>query len=284
MSTDLLPLHHPCSRQERKCTESITVINSYLDKMQQMAPKLSQTLQIGLVASLCALVGGWTYQKVIEKQCYLELATLLIANILFWLLVQMVFTYLERKYPQCLKQAWYKLPVTVVFLTLNFILGYSFLWFILGIVFHCDALQITAEHTILSSGLFIHFCAFFLIPGNGNNADELTGDVVNDTGKMIFVRHQSEMIAIKLSEIVYIQTDRNTLILHTMQGRYVLYQSLRRFLMQQNHPDLIRVHRSYAVNINFVQRYKIEQSGDGSVIMRNGIEIKLSRHYRKLNF
>jgi len=83
-------------------------------------------------------------------------------------------------------------------------------------------------------------------------------------------------------QIDYIEASNNCIILYTEKGQFVKYTSLTSFFNQELPKEFQRVHRSYVVNskkIDYVQKNK---NGDGTITLKNGNKVKLSRSF-KLN-
>lgn len=82
-------------------------------------------------------------------------------------------------------------------------------------------------------------------------------------------------IRLPLSEVLFIRADGVYLNLETCQKRYVLRNSLGKFLQEFDLPELKRVHRSYAVNLNQITEY------DTQNIWIQSNKIPISRTYKK---
>lgn len=80
---------------------------------------------------------------------------------------------------------------------------------------------------------------------------------------------------LSLQQILYLEADRSYVNIHLEKGIRVLRKPLKNFLEEASHTDIIRVHRSYAVN-----PHKIECISNGKVIIY-GHKIPLAASYRK---
>ncbi len=70
----------------------------------------------------------------------------------------------------------------------------------------------------------------------------------------ILIRHNGSLKKVQLSNILYIQSDRNYLDIYASnEKRYVIRQALKDFLGQPNMTSFQQVHKSYAVNLNYVE-------------------------------
>jgi two-component system, LytTR family, response regulator LytT len=89
----------------------------------------------------------------------------------------------------------------------------------------------------------------------------------------VLVRSGNKKIKISAVEILYVKSDNIYLELTTSKGFFLERSSLSNFIDSLKFEDLMRVHRSYAVNIRFVNALK-----PGSLIL-NKEQIPVSRKY-----
>lgn len=68
----------------------------------------------------------------------------------------------------------------------------------------------------------------------------------------IFVRHKERMVKIMLTDILYIEADRNYSRIFTGRKEYLLSITLKTIEEKLTTPFLLRTHRSYLVNIGQV--------------------------------
>ncbi len=79
-----------------------------------------------------------------------------------------------------------------------------------------------------------------------NDAQEEQPFILSDR---IFVRHKERMIKIMLTDILYMEADRNYSRIFTKQKEYLLCVTLKTIEEKLTMPVLLRIHRSYLVNI-----------------------------------
>lgn len=95
--------------------------------------------------------------------------------------------------------------------------------------------------------------------------------LVKDNGRMFFV---------KTSEIDWIEADRNYVRLHVGDQAHAIRDRISH-LEESLDPRLFaRIHRSTIVNLNRVREMQQWLSGDYMVMLDNGTQLRLSRHYR----
>ena len=90
-------------------------------------------------------------------------------------------------------------------------------------------------------------------------AEKATGPVVSFNGNdeshyilsdRIFVRCKEKMIKIMVSDIMYIEADRNYIRIFTSQKEYLLSVTLKTIEEKLSKNVFVRIHRSYIININ----------------------------------
>lgn len=104
----------------------------------------------------------------------------------------------------------------------------------------------------------------------------LNRETILQTQGFIFIKQEYSFIKIRLDDITFVETDNNYIIIHLAIRRYILRLSLSAFLEKVKFNNLIRTHRSYAVNIGQVDFFNEQGVGIGKK------EIPLSRQYRAL--
>jgi DNA-binding LytR/AlgR family response regulator len=66
----------------------------------------------------------------------------------------------------------------------------------------------------------------------------------------IFVKQNYKFIKFSLSELLFAETDNDYVVLHTNMQKFVVRLSLSNLVARIHYPRFIRIHRSYAVNLN----------------------------------
>ncbi len=96
----------------------------------------------------------------------------------------------------------------------------------------------------------------------------------------ILVKKLGREFIIKLSDIEWMESSGNYVNLHVKGRVYPSRNTLSGLIEKIADQGFCRVHRSYAVNLDSIQSIEPLPSGDGSVLLENGKELKLSRRYR----
>lgn len=89
-----------------------------------------------------------------------------------------------------------------------------------------------------------------------DTADKETVLQMND---YIFVKNNYVFVKIKLPDLLYIEADNNYVNVITQDKKLVLRLSLSQLLEKIDYQPLVRIHRSYAVNINAIQSFNDQE-------------------------
>lgn len=95
-------------------------------------------------------------------------------------------------------------------------------------------------------------------------------------GDRIFVRHHGNMEKILLDDILFIEADRNYCTIATIKGKFTLTSTLKTMGEKLPKSHLIRVHRSYIVNIS-----KLDVVADHHLEINRKV-IPLGKSYKEL--
>ena len=72
-------------------------------------------------------------------------------------------------------------------------------------------------------------------------------------GDRIFIKDKDRSVKLETSDILYIEADRNYCRITTVQKSYVLSVPLKSIEKKISSPNLVRIHRSYVVNISHIE-------------------------------
>ncbi|MEQ8414046.1 MAG: response regulator transcription factor [Imperialibacter sp.] len=92
--------------------------------------------------------------------------------------------------------------------------------------------------------------------------------------KSIMVRLADVNIRVESKDILYIKSDNNYIEIFTQTKKYVHRQSLEGFLDEIQDSNFVRIHRSYAINLQKVEAI------NGRYVVINDEKISLSRTYK----
>lgn len=95
------------------------------------------------------------------------------------------------------------------------------------------------------------------------------------------VRKLRKEFLIAASDIEWLQAQGNYVGLHVNGHDYLLRSTLADFLEQLDPARFVRVHRSYAVNLDRVAEIEPLDAGDARLKMKDGTQVPCSRRYRE---
>lgn len=99
--------------------------------------------------------------------------------------------------------------------------------------------------------------------------------------RRVLVRHRGVLHVIDSDDIQYIEAQDNYVVLHTNDGPRMLREPLGALLDRLQHPEILRSHRSHAVNLRHVKGFIPSASGDSWVLLANDQRAPCSRTYRE---
>lgn len=105
-------------------------------------------------------------------------------------------------------------------------------------------------------------------PPSENSVGE--GLIIKDA---LFVKDKYKYTKLNLADIHWIKADKNYLEIHTSEKREIIRATLSGFLGKLNSPNLFRVHKSYAVNLDFLT------SLEPTKVKIGAAEVPLSKNY-----
>ena len=99
-------------------------------------------------------------------------------------------------------------------------------------------------------------------------------------GDVVYVKTGHNQIKIKMHEILYLEALKNYTILVTEGKRHCVLSNLGEILQEEKFHSFIRIHRSYAVQKQFIQKI-----GSQEIELKNNIYIPVGRSFKdNLNF
>ena len=147
---------------------------------------------------------------------------------------------------------------------------------------------------MLSAFKKIHCYDYILKPYNKEYIQGITKLLLSDSGaqvaitevkeKFIIVPIKNIQVKIIINEIIFVEVFIRTSIIHTINGSFTMdYLSLKKLNSMIDHRNIIQSHRSYLVNINYIN--KIEKTNDKTsykIYFYNTKEIAyLGNNYKK---
>lgn len=100
-------------------------------------------------------------------------------------------------------------------------------------------------------------------------SEELTGEI-----SFLFVKHNSEYLKIEFQKICYLESYGNFLKIHQIVQTITITETLTDFLRRLPDTLFIRVHKSFAINVNFVDKII------GNILIIKNQEIPIGSSYK----
>jgi two-component system LytT family response regulator len=107
------------------------------------------------------------------------------------------------------------------------------------------------------------------------------GGVPGGYPSRLLVRHQGRMAFVKVTDIDWVEADRNYVRLHVGDAVHVVRERISALATQLDPRLFARIHRSTIVNLNRVREMQQWFSGDYLVQLDTGVELRMSRNYRE---
>ncbi len=98
------------------------------------------------------------------------------------------------------------------------------------------------------------------------------------------VKSRSAVLLLKAEEVDFVSAEGNYVALHRSMEEFLIREPLSQLEQRLDPAIFARIHRSTLVNVNGVHSFLPASHGDYVVVLKSGVRLDLSRHYReKLN-
>lgn len=94
-------------------------------------------------------------------------------------------------------------------------------------------------------------------------------------GDVVYVKTGHDQIKVKLHDILYLEALKNYTILVTEEKRHCVLSNLGEILQEEKFQSFIRIHRSFAVQKQFIQKI-----GSNEIELKNNSSIPIGRSYK----
>ena len=111
-----------------------------------------------------------------------------------------------------------------------------------------------------------------------NKIAEISENIIEETDGHFFVRTNHKMEKVELKDILYVESMREYVAIHTAERRFVTNQTMNKMEEELSAEKFMRVHRSFIVALSHIQ------SINGNVIYIGEKEIPVGASYRKRFF
>ncbi|MFH0894023.1 MAG: response regulator [Bacteroidota bacterium] len=99
----------------------------------------------------------------------------------------------------------------------------------------------------------------------------------------IIVKKGSAVHVIPVAKILYLEADGDYVLIHTAEGKFMKEKTMKYYESHLTPTHFIRIHRSYIVNIDQVEKVELFELDTHLVVLKNGSKIRASREgYKKM--
>ncbi|WP_324677111.1 response regulator [Hymenobacter sp. GOD-10R] len=112
--------------------------------------------------------------------------------------------------------------------------------------------------------------------------DMLSRETILQLGEYVFIKDNYQFVRIPLKDIILLEANNTYTTLVTPTRKYALRLTLSILLDRMNFPQLVRTHRSYAVNIQHIQSFNDNEMTLGEQVVPLGRQYKdaFLRHFQ----
>lgn len=141
---------------------------------------------------------------------------------------------------------------------------------------------IISEYRQTNTGIFYHAVGVPLY----NEREEIEGCITvistkNNQNKILFVKKEDYWIPLQYDEIVFIEAQNGITFIKTIQDKYMIRKALSHFEKILTAEQFIRCHRSFIININFIERIYPDFHSTFCLVMKDQqrSQIPISQRY-----
>ncbi len=233
---------------------------------------------------------GRLLQNTIGSLCFVELVIFAVSSFLFW-----NFTANSIKSWNLIWNAFQDFKMVgihaclaVITSLLNILIGQGLI-FVYGFFIY-EAYEsfnyqfLNASHTNhIAVNLLCYFSLVFYFIRTTKKEVDFSDEKMDVTNHdKIAVSRAGSKFLVALGDLIYVESSNNCIVLYTEKGKFVKYQSLKSFQEELPKGQFVRAHRSFLVNINYIECISKNKNGDGILRLNSGDELKFSRTYQHL--
>jgi DNA-binding LytR/AlgR family response regulator len=94
------------------------------------------------------------------------------------------------------------------------------------------------------------------------------------------IRQGGKIYLLKYSDVLYAEASGNHINVYAEGQKFVTRRSIADWLSEANQDYLLRVHRSYVVNIAFIKELVLSSDGLPTICLEGGQSIKIGKQYK----
>lgn len=109
-----------------------------------------------------------------------------------------------------------------------------------------------------------------------------TADEKEELLQRIAVKNRHKVHVIGVGEILYLEAEGDYVMIHTRDGNYLKEKTMKYFESHLDPEKFIRIHRSFIVNAEAIERIELYDKESYSVLLKNGASLRASTSGYKL--
>jgi two-component system LytT family response regulator len=117
---------------------------------------------------------------------------------------------------------------------------------------------------------------------SGQSAASLPASAATTWTDRLVVKQDQRTMVVMLSDVQYIESDGNYVVLHAGRDRYQLRETLSSIESRLDPNRFMRIHRRTIVDLRAMKELQPWFGGDQIMIMRDGTRLRVSRNYRAM--
>ena len=105
-------------------------------------------------------------------------------------------------------------------------------------------------------------------------------DYLNEDEKLtdrIVVKSGSKIVVIPLDSVFYFEAQDDYVMIYSEQGRFLKQKTMKYFEKALPYKDFVRVHRSYIINLGYIDSINLYEKESYSIKLKNGSIVKASK-------
>ncbi|WP_143473504.1 LytR/AlgR family response regulator transcription factor [Flavilitoribacter nigricans] len=231
---------------------------------------------------LLNLVLGYLFQQATDYRCFMELMIVAATGLVFWLAASGWTARTASRWKPMGPFGHFAIQMGIGLSAgvLNMLISSGILFLMVIGSADCADTVFGFLNGTFTNNLTVHLlCYCSLVFVDTKPVADSDTAVPPDVPPPILLTSGNKTYPCTWQNISYIETSNNCIILHTDNGNFVLYQSMKSFLAAYEDTAIRRVHRSFAVNMEQVAYFEKNKNGDGWLTLHNGTRVKFSRSY-----
>ncbi len=93
----------------------------------------------------------------------------------------------------------------------------------------------------------------------------------------VVIKDGSKITVIPVEEIKWIEAQDDYVLINSEKGRFLKQKTMKYFETHLNENQFVRVHRSYIINLDFIQHLEQTETESYRLVLKNGKEIPVSK-------